>query len=299
MKITSLIPWFQNTKMSQFNLSLKPAQTEIILKINSSYVQAYDVTNNSSETLLLSSSVSSWIPADNQGTVTYLDNNQDSSLSFSLSNSDLKLGQDFLLNPGQKKQLVLKINSSSEESDHYLTFFITQKPLNNTLNNHQNLAKIGSHLLISTTSKTSLISNLKVSQFTIKPTIKDIFTPIKISGEILNDANHYSQINGQISILKNGQTYWQQNLFPYNITSQNSRLIHCLNSQNEATSCQLPSPLWPGRYQGLITLNGNSSKYEYSFNFFVFPYSIVIIITFLFLLFVYLLRPKQSISSRP
>jgi len=284
--------------MPAFNLILKPAQIEIILKPNAIFTQAYEVTNNSSGTLLLSTSVSPWIPADNTGTVTYFDD-PNPSLKFSLSNADLKLGQDFLLNPGQKKQLVFKINNpSTEESDHYLTFFITQKPLNSALGGHQNLAKIGSHLLVSTSSKSTLTSNLRISKFSLNPIIKDIFTPLKINGEIFNNGNHYSHIDGQITIYKNGQTYWQQNLFPYTTTSQNSRLIHCLNFQDEVIPCQLKIPLWPGSYQGTITLNGNVSKYEYSFQFFIFPYSIIISISLLFLLLFFLLKPKQSISSR-
>ncbi|KKQ31471.1 MAG: hypothetical protein US85_C0015G0024 [Candidatus Shapirobacteria bacterium GW2011_GWF1_38_23] len=283
--------------MSQFSLTLKPAQIEIILLPNSLYVQAYEITNNSSETLLLSCSVSSWIPADNLGTVTY-PNTSESPLNFSLSNSDLKLSQEFLLNPGQKKQLVLKItNPTSTDTDHYSTFFITQKPLNSVLGEHQNLAKIGSHILVSTTNQSVFSSNLQVHQFTLKPIIKDIFTPIKINGEIINKGEHYSQINGQITVYKGGQLYWQQNLFPYTVTAQNSRLLQCLNSQNEASTCQLKVPLWPGTYQGVINLVGNSSKYEYSFQFFVFPYSIIISIMFLFSLLFFLLRNKQSVSS--
>jgi hypothetical protein len=283
--------------MSQFSLTLKPAQIEIILKPNSSYVQAYEITNNSSETLLLSSSVSSWIPADNLGTVTYL-NASESPLNFSLSNSDIKLGQEFLLNPGQKKQLVLKINNpTSKEVDHYSTFFITQKPLNNALSEHQNLAKIGSHILASTTHLDSFPSNLQINQFSLKPKLKDIFTPININGEIINNGEHYSQINGQITVYKGDQLYWQQNLFPYTVVAKNSRLLHCLNSQNESTNCHLKVPLWPGTYKGTISLSGNVSKYEYSFQFFVFPYSIIIFIIFLFSLLFLVLRNKQNISS--
>lgn len=284
--------------MSQLNLTIKPAQVEIIIHPNSSYVQAYDITNNSSETILLSTSISSWIPADNLGTVSYLDNSENNSLTFSLSNSDLKLNQDFLLNPGQKKQLVLKINNpSSEENDHYLTFFITQKPLNNTLSAHQNLVKIGSHLLISTTNQNTVTSKLQVSKLTLKPIIKDVFIPLKINGEIINNGNHYSQINGQIIIYKNNQVYWQQNLFPYIVTTQNSRLLQCLNSQNEASACQIKAPLWPGRYQATVKLNSDSTTEEYSFHFFIFPYSIIIIILSLFLVLTFLLRNKQTISS--
>lgn len=279
--------------MPSFDLTLKPAQIEIALKPNTIFTQAYEVTNNSSETLLLSTSISSWIPADNLGTVSYLDN-LDSSLQFSLSNSDLKLGQDFILSPNQRKQLVLKINNPSfEENDHYLTFFIVQKPLSSLSGNQQNLAKIGSHLLISTTSQDTLTSNLQISQLLLKPRIKDIFTPLKINGEIFNNSLHYAQIDGQVNIYKNNKLFWQKNLFPYTVASKNSRLIHCLNSQNEASTCQLKIPLWPGSYQGNIILNGNTSKYEYSFHFYIFPYSIIIAILVIFSLLIFFLKKKK------
>lgn len=283
--------------MSQFDLTIKPAQTEIILKSGSVFVQAYDVTNNSSETILLNTSVEPWVPADNLGTVTYTDNTVP--LQFSLSNADLKLGQDFLIKPGQKKQLVLKIsNPSSEEDDYYLTFFVTQKPINSTITGRQNLAKIGSHLLVSSTKQSSYASELEVSGLSVNPIIKDVFIPIKINGEIFNQGKHYSQIDGQITIRKNNQVFWQQNLFPYTVATENSRLLHCLNPENEAIPCQLKTPLWPGLYKGTISLSGNSSKYEYSFQFFIFPYSIIILILTMFILLSILLRKKQKISSR-
>ncbi len=282
--------------MSQFNVTIKPAQTEIILHPNTTFVQAYDVTNNSTETILLNSSVSTWVPADNLGSVNYT--NTTTPLQFTLSNADLKLGQDFTIKAGQKKQLVLKVsNPSSEENDYYLTFFITQKPINSSITGRQNFAKIGSHLLVSTTKQSSYASELEVSQLSTSPSIKDIFTPINISGEIFNNGKHFSQINGQITIRKNNLTLWQQNLFPYTVTSQNSRLIFCLNSNNESTPCKINAPLWPGLYHASIVLNGNSSKYEYSFQFFVFPYSIIIFISTLFLIILMFIKTNKQYQA--
>jgi len=283
--------------MASFNLSLEPAQIEIIIRPNTIFTQAYNITNNSTETLLLSSSISAWLPSDNQGSVTYLDN-FDSPLLFSLSNTDLKLGQDFLLKPNQKKQLVLKIiNPSPDQSDYYFTFFVSQKPLNTTLSNHQNLAKIGSHILITATDKNSLTSNLEVSKLNITPFLKDVFFPLKIKGEILNNGQNYTSIDGKITILKNDQIYSELNLFPYTVIPNHSRLIDCLDSKDEATPCHLKIPLWPGKYQGLVTLKGNATKYEYSFNFFIFPYTITIFILFLFLTLCLLLTKKPKKQS--
>lgn len=281
--------------MAAYNLTLEPTQIEILLKPNSVFTQAYNLTNNSSQTLILFSSISSWLPSDNQGGVIYQDNSK-SPLIFSLSNTDLKLGQEFLLKPGQKKQLVLKIvNPSPEISDYYLTFFINQKSLSE--NGHQNLAKLGSHLLITTGKESSSPSNLAISKLNIIPKIKDIFIPLTIDGEIINQGQHYSHIDGQLTIYKNNQIYWQQNLFPYTVIPNSSRLLMCLNSQDEVTPCKLNPPLWPGKYQGLITLNGNSTKYEYPFSIFVFPYSIIIFILFLFSLFTFFLKKKPKTLS--
>ncbi|HWS48917.1 MAG TPA: hypothetical protein VN174_02635 [Candidatus Methanoperedens sp.] len=283
--------------MSQFNLTIKPAQIEIILKPNSTHTRAYEITNNSSETIQLTTSIVPWIPSDNSGSVIYLDT-QETTLGISLSNADLKLGQDFLIKPNQKKQLVLKIkNIANDENDHYLTFFITQKPINSN-SNHQNLAKIGSNILVSTTNENIITSNLEISQFNVSPSIKDIFSNIKINGEIYNKGNHYDHINGQIIISKNGQIYWENNLFPYTITTHNSRLLHCLNSNNEPQLCQLKIPIWPGVYEGKIIIHGNNSNNEYTFNFFVFPYLIVIITLISFIFLMNLLKIKKRPSSK-
>ncbi len=279
--------------MAALNLSLDPAQIEITLKPNAVFTQAYNITNNSTSTLLLSSSVSAWVPADKEGGVLYQDT-VDPPLIFSLSNTDLKLGEDFTLRAGQKKQLVLKIiNPSDEIKDYYLTFFISQKPYTQIQSGHQNLAKIGSHLLITTGQQSSPLSNFKVSKLNISPKFKDIFIPLTISGEIANDGQHYNHIDGQLTIYKNNQIFSEHSLFPYTVIPSSSRLIMCVNPDSEAVPCRLKIPLWPGKYQGLITLNGNATKYEYPFSFFVFPYTLTIFILFIFFLFALILKNKR------
>jgi hypothetical protein len=280
--------------MAAFNLTLEPAQIEINLKANAVFTQAYNITNNSTGPLVLYSSVSAWLPSDNQGGVHYLDT-IDSSLIFSLSNTDLKLGEDFTLRAGQKKQLVLKIiNSSSEIKDYYLTFFISQKPYTQIQSGQQNLAKIGSHLLITTGKDSSSLPNLAISKLNITPKIKDIFIPLTFSGEITNEGQHYSQINGKMSIYKNKQVISEQDLFPYTVIPQHSRLLMCVNSESEVTPCRLKTPVWPGKYQALITLNDDTTKYEYPFSFFVFPYTLTIFILFIFFLFTLILKKKRK-----
>jgi hypothetical protein len=284
--------------MSQLDLTLSPAQSEIVLQSNSTFTQAYDISNNSSESVLLTSLLSSWIPADSRGDVIYLQDN-DPAIQFSLSNSNLKLNQDFLLAPGQKKQLVLKIkNTSSDENDHFYTFFIQQKPINPTLTDKQNLVKIGSHLLISSSNQNYLSSSLKLSNLTLTPKIKDIFLPLKINGEIFNNGQHYTQINGQVTIYYQNKNIEQLTLFPYTVLPQNSRLINCLDTNNEVTPCQLSAPLWPGKYQIKFSLIQNNSSQDYHQTFYILPYSFITLVLLSFLLLFFVLRNKQSVSSK-
>lgn len=279
--------------MAAINLTIKPAQTEIVLDQNNpSYTQAYDIINNSSEAIRLFSSVETWIPADTQGSVIYNSSLVNQDFSFSLVNSDLRLGQDFILAGNQKKQLVLKISANSNEStDGYYTFFVNQKPINDSASTQQNLGRLGSHLLISSNTKGTPLS-LEVKNFTLSPRLKDIFQKINISGEIYNPNIHYQAIDGRIIISKNKQDLFEQHLFPHTVLAKNFRTLSCIDSNQEPSPCSLPIPLWPGYYQGKIIL-GNSPTPSLTFSFFVFPYSIVIFIIFIFTLLFLSLRRKH------
>ena len=279
--------------MAAIDLTIKPAQTEIVLNQNTSaYTQAYDIINNSSEAIRLFPSVETWIPSDSQGSVVYSSSLTNNDFSFSLVNSDLRLGQDFILAAHQKKQLVLRVSANSPDStDGYYTFFVNQKPINDSISSQQNLGRLGSHILISSNVEGAPRS-LEVKNFTLSPQIKDIFQKINISGEVYNPDIHYQAINGRIVISKNNQELFEQHLFPYTILAKNYRTLTCLDSSQEPSPCSLPVPLWPGYYQGKIILN-NSSTPSLTFSFFIFPYSIVIFIIIVFAILFLSLRKKH------
>jgi len=286
--------------MASIDLTIKPAQTEITLKPNASYTQAYDIINNSAEAIRLSSSVEAWLPKDNSGSVQYDANITNTDFSFSLVNSDLQLGQDFILEAHQKRQLVLRITGHTPESvDAYYTFFVNQKPLNSSVIGRQNLGRLGSHILISSDSQELAAPELQLKNFIITPRFRDIFQKINFNGEIFNPSLHYSSINGQLIITKNGQDFSRQDLFPYTVLAQSSRTLACLNSQQESIPCSLPAPLWPGVYSGTIILDNGRQQSTNSFSFFVLPYSFILIISMIFFLLLLSLRNKQSISSKP
>jgi hypothetical protein len=113
--------------MASLDLTLKPAQIELVAKPGVSLTQAYQVTNNSDSSLMVSTSVLPWLPVGADGSLTYDGVFPNPDFSFSLANSDLQLGQSFLLRPGQSRQLVLRIKSdpATPLADSYFTFFVS------------------------------------------------------------------------------------------------------------------------------------------------------------------------------
>lgn len=259
------------------NLSITPSKLEIQISPGANYVQSYVIKNNSDQQIILNSSIESWVPQGSDGNVTYLNSNSD--INFSLSNSDLKLGQNFIIGPNQSKQLVLKIQvpQNLTSGDRYLTFFINQSTNTSLSGNSTQLIKLGSHLLISVTKSESPTTKFIINNFKTNTKFIDcFFSPLKFSGEILNQSDYFDKIDKTISISKNNNVITKLTIFPDNVLAHHSRNIRCL-SNNLPVNCQLQKPLWPGYYQATID--------KQTIGFIVFPYSLItIIIAFLFVI---------------
>jgi hypothetical protein len=265
------------------NLSIQPSQLEIQLKPGTSYVQSYIVKNTSEQSVVLNTSVDSWTPQGSEGNVTYLNSPPDMNLS--LSNSDLKLGQSFILNPGQNKQLVLKIQATTL-GDHYFTFFINQDTSAIDSTNSTQLIRLGSHLLISVSNLELPTTNFKVNDFKItNPFIDCFLSPVEFSGDIKNDSDYFNKIDDRITISKNGNNIKELVLFPDNVLAHNYRQIRCLNDKSP-TDCRLINPLWPGVYQVSIA--------DKSTFFVVLPYSLLIFLLLLIIIIKLFRKPKKQ-----
>ena len=281
--------------MSSFNVTLKPALVELALKPGETITQAFEITNNSDSTLVMTTSVLPWIPNGSDGSVTYDNAVPNSDIQFSLGNADIALGQSISIKPKESQQIVLKITSDSSQpvSDSYYTFFVDQD-LSNSLTNDSNStsasARVGSHLLLSSSSAKNFTSNLSISKFTTSPQFKDsLFSKINISALITNNSGSYNKTQGKLTISKNNLTIKEFTLFPNNVLARNSRWISCL-SEETSVPCTLNPPLWPGVYSATITLDPSISDSTASTTFFVFPYSALIGVLALFLLFRRLFR---------
>lgn len=283
--------------MSSFNITISPAQIEYLLKPNTTITQAYDITNNSSEDIYLNSEVLPFIPQGNSGSVLYQNVFPNPNINFSLNNSDLVLGQPFLLKANSKQQLVLKIKTSPDIklSDSYYTFFVYQTQSQNVINIPKATGKIGSHILLSVTNTENTPTKGIVSFFSINPKIKDVFfTPLKFSGEVKNNSDYFFKTEGKITLTKNNQTIKEINLQPNNVLSNYYRQLDCQDLDN----CLLSGPFWPGRYTATLEFNQNLNIPSSSISFFIFPISPLIILILVSLLVFIPLKFKKHFSSK-
>jgi len=265
--------------MSNFNLTLSPSQTEFVLKPGVTLIQAYDVINNSDSNTTLNTEILPWIPSGTDGSVNYNQAINNPTIEFSLANSDLKIGQPFVLAANSKQQIVLKIktNSNTELSDNYYTFFVSQNQNNtkSTDNFSQATGKIGSHLLLTVSNTENPKIESVIQNFSITPNIKDVFLrPIIISGKVQNNSNFFFKINGKITITKNDKTIKEFELNPDNVLNHHARNISC----PDQNICSINPPLWPGHYLVKVALDPNLNAKLYETSFYVLPISPILFI---------------------
>ena len=256
--------------MSNFNLTLSPSQVEFTLKPSVTIIQAYEIVNNSLQDITLNTQILPWVPVGNDGSVSYQQAVISPNLDFSLANSDLKIGQPFVLKASSKKQLVLKIKTAKEIdlSDYYQTFFVYQNQNIATSDNNlsQATGKIGSHILLSVSNTQNTSIKAKLESFKIFPKIKDVFlTPINFSGEIKNESTYFFKTGGKIIISKNESVVKEIELNNDNVLANHYRSFSCIDS------CQLKTPLWPGKYQVTLKMNENLGIADSSYSFYVLP----------------------------
>lgn len=278
-----------------FNLSISPPQTELILKPSSRFTQAYTIKNNGNQTIYLSTSIKQWLPSHNTGDINYSDHQTDY-IKFNLGNSDLKLGQNFIIKPGQERQLVLKLSSfpNTPDQDFYFTFFLNQ--INSSGNATSALGKIGSHILISSSTNLSPLSKAKLKSITITPKLKDVFfTPINFKVDLANQSSNYFKAKGKLVIQKGGKTIKELKINPQNILANSSHLLSCRQDE-KILPCQIKPPFWPGPYTATLKLDSEVNYTSNPYSFIILPYSVfttIILAVFIFLILKFLTKPKH------
>lgn len=282
--------------MSNFDLTISPAQIEYLLKPGVTIIQAYQITNNSSDNIYLNTELLPFIPQGNNASVLYKNISPNPDITFSLSNSDFQLNQAFILPPQSTQQLVLKIKTSPniQLNDFYYTFFVYQQPSSLPSNFTQATGRIGSHILLSLSHQENLNPTGQITNFSIQPKIKDIFfTQLTFKGEIKNNSDHFFKTNGQIKVTKNDQLIQELLLQDNNILSHHYRQLNC----QDQNICSLKSPFWPGKYTATLELDPNLNIPSSSISFFIFPISPIILTLFLITVFLVLKNLKNLINQ--
>ncbi|RLC35666.1 hypothetical protein DRH14_00240 [Candidatus Shapirobacteria bacterium] len=283
-----------------FNLSITPAQLEILAKPNQHLTQTYQLQNNSSSPIFLSASIQQWQPNSTNQSPQYLPQTN-TPVHFSLLNSNIKLNQPFSIPPRQAQQLILKIQLPNRLPESYFTLFLNQQnPYSTSTNSTQTTAKIGSHLFISTSNTDQIKHQAKIISFSTTPKIKDIlFSKINLNLDLQNQSNYLFHSNGQLVITKNNHLFQQIPIFPHRYLAHRSRPIQCFNQQDThpiPIQCTISPPFWPGLYTVNLELNSNVKISPTTASFFVLPISPLMFI-FLISFLIYLLLKKTKTKT--
>jgi len=265
------------------SLTLKPAIVEFQLKPGTSFTQAYQVTNTGSHPEILTPSVHPWINSSDS-TPQYVSYQVYPGFNFSLANADVKLDTPFRLEPGQTRQIVLRISTTAQTppQDGYFTLFLSTDSYQSNPGSSPVSARIGSHLLLS--SESAAISPVppQITNFKITPSFIDTFlTPIYFGGIATNHTLHFTKVQGKIDLIKSGKIIHSLKLAPDNVLSNSSRPLRCLDTHNSPIPCQLTPPFWPGFYQAKV-LNTTQNFYIWPLSpllFFALSITTIVVIT--------------------
>lgn len=261
--------WTQQDKAvfaQKLSLSITPPLLEVQIQPGKSLTQAYQISNNSETELVLKAEVVPFEPADEEGGVKFREVFEPK-IGFLLQNADLRLGQSFLLRPGESKQLVLKIRvpKNAPEKDEYYTFLISQVP--KTLlgeSASQALVRIGSHILVSISKEERLARKGRVVKFEARPKVADVFSKVNFDMIAENTGNRYFKPEAELKIEGWGRGVVEElKIRPDNILAFSKRRLSCWLPKEdvsfETKECDFSSRI-PGRYKAVLSFKPAGSE---------------------------------------
>jgi len=292
-------------------LSLYPPLLEVMIKPGKTITQVYQLNNQGENDLVMTSKILVFEPADELGNVRI---KTDSPLVmsdwFSFQNTDLNLGDNFVLKIGQEQQVVLKIKvpENALEDDYYLTLLFESLP-ELTLNqgNTQNKIQIGANLLLTISTTGEPPRKAEIAEFKIKNAwfkigswqFIDSFVNPLIILRVKNIGRSLFKPMGTINVSGWTGGKYLLELLPENILTNSLRQSQCFSTdQNQPFPCQLETN-WKnkfliGPYQVKVTfgLDKISEDYQQTLHFFAFPFTLIV--TLLFIILVFYLIKKYS-----
>jgi len=302
LKIFSLISflfiinfWFlANPAQAQtISLDIYPPLLEVTLKPDKSITQVYKITNNSEQDFIMNSQIVPFEPADELGNAQLNFSSQSPAREwFSFQNTDLQLGQSFLLKSGQTQQIVLAVKTptNAKEDDYYLTLLFETQPssLNEELSSAQAQAKIGANILLTVSETGEPPRKAEIAEFKIQKTkfkIIDSFTQPQFVLKIKNIGRSLFKPMGTMTTTGWLKQKYFLNLLPENILTKSTRQIAC-ESNAESKTCLLPSKFLFGPYETKVEfgLDKVSADYSAKITFIALPIKLILIVLLLIIL---------------
>lgn len=266
----------------EISLSISPPIIEVTIHPGKTVTQLYEISNDSSSELYLTTKIVEFEPADLEGNIR-LDKSETKKPFFSLDSDRLALGETFKLSPGTKKQLKLKIAIPEDEpeNDYYFTFLIEQSDIGEFVSQpNSNLIKLGSNILLTISNTDNPKKEGKVIKFSPLPKIADIFNKVNFKIIAENSGKSFFKSEGKIEIinLANRKTVKTLNLRPDNILAGYSRNLVCFN-EDKTEPCRFSS-FMPGVFRATISFlpDGIGEKQSISSTFVILPIKIVVFI---------------------
>lgn len=294
-----LFPAKQQAFAQGLSLSISPPILEVLIKPGKSAIQAYKISNDG-DPVILTPQIGELTEA---GSISQ-DPNFTVEKWINTLNTDLALGQPFLLDKGETRQLIVRINppQGTPEKDYYRVIYFTTTP-NPPLESSQSSISqtIGSPLIITVSASGLLVKSAKISKFQI-PEILDSFDHINADIEITNTGKTYFHPVGKITLV-GPVGRGDYNLVPNAIfIGQTKRLLTTDNaqeSQEPSSTITLPG-FFLGKYILTVdfTLDQGTTRITQTKIFYAFPWKAgLVIFTFLFFIF-FLRRGKRNHGNK-
>jgi len=301
----------------EISLSISPPLLEVTIKPGSSFTQPYEITNNSQNDIYLKTIVSPFEPADEEGNIKIVGNEQGAMSSqegenfFSLANSNLKLNQTFKLSVGEVKRLLLKIDTppNSSEKDYYFTFLAEQSSEGLFIekgSGGENLIKIGANILLTVSESMKPKKELILAKFTAIPKIADVFDKVYFEVLAQNIGESFSKPMGNLEIYYFGrQKVKVLELRPDNVLASFSRKIKCIGEEIRDMRYEIRnqgdcffSSFVPGYYKAVVSVSadGEGEMQTAAVSFWLMPIKLIIILIVLTIIVVGIRRKiKKSL----
>ncbi len=281
---TFFLTVFSPTVMAKVGLALDPAIVRIQIKPGKSITKAFTVYNTETENKDLVLRLVPFSKSDEYGNpVINIEEVAEWSKYFSLSNTNIKLNEPFVVKAKSQEQIILSISipENSDLKDIYLTLLFSTYDNSTTADQEgtQISASIGANMLISITSELNPKTILKVDNINItsgsyfklgRRYFVDNLTPIRFKASVTNTGNHLTETKGLIRISKkNGEVVSVEETIPQYVISKNTRQLLSKNNQDFSFNPGLRNM---GPYLLSFEIKSDNSNTKNSIEIFFFPF---------------------------